>query len=106
MGAVRRCRRRKRRMDGHEMERLLAVERYRRGEGIAAIWVSLKRSRGGVYKWLSRADHEERAWYEEQSRRRHDTGRCAEDLRARIIQTRGRLEAGGRFVGGQMIAGD
>src|SRR3954447_19795579 len=104
MGAVRRCRRRERRMDGHEVERLLAVERYRRGESIAAICVSLKRSRSWFYKWLSRADHEERAWYEEQSRRRHDPGGCAEDLRARIVQTRGRLEAAGTFVRAQMIA--
>ena len=80
------------------------MERYRRGESIAAICVSLKRSRSWFYKWLSRADHEERAWYEEQSRRRHDTGRCAEDLRAGIIQTRGRLEAAGTFVSAQMIA--
>ena len=91
-------------MDGHEVERLLAVERYRRGESIAAICVSLKRSWSWFYKWLSRADHEERAWYEEQSRRRHETGACEEALRARIIQTRGRLEAAGTFVSAQMIA--
>src|SRR3954453_22801444 len=104
MGAERRCRRRKRRMDGHEVERLLAVERYRRGEAIAAICVSLKRSRSWFFKWLRPGDHEERAWYEEQSRRRHDTGGCAEDLRTEIIQTRGRLEAAGTFVSAQMIA--
>jgi transposase len=90
-------------MDGREVERLLAVERYRRGESIAAICVSLKRSRSWFYKWLSRADDEETTWYEEQSRRRHATGACDEDLRTRIIETRRRLETAGTFVSAQMI---
>jgi transposase len=91
-------------MDGREVERLLAVERYRRGESIGAICASLKRSRSWFYKWLSRADHEQRAWYEEQSRRRHDAGGCEEDLRTQIIHTRRRLESAGTFVSAQMIA--
>src|SRR3954471_14686938 len=90
-------------MDGHEVERKLAIERYRRGESIGAICVSLKRSRSWFYKWLTRADTEEKGGYEEQSRRRHDTGGCEEELRTRIIETRRRLEASGTFVSAQMI---
>jgi len=91
-------------MDGREVERLLAVQRYRRGERIGAICVSLKRSRSWFYKWLSRAEHEETGWNEERSRRRRDPGACEEDLRTRIIETRRRLEAAGTFVSAQMIA--
>jgi len=91
-------------MDGHQVERLLAVERYRRGEAIGAICASLKRSRSWFYKWLSRANPEETGWNEERSRRRHDTGACEENLRTRIIETRRRLEAAGTFVSAQMIA--
>lgn len=91
-------------MDGRGVERLLAVERYRRGERIGAICASLKRSRSWFYKWLSRAEHEETGWNEERSRRRHDPGACEEDLRTRIIETRRRLEAAGTFVSAQMIA--
>gem|GEM_PF-3882916 len=91
-------------MDGREVERLLAVERYRRGERIGANCASLKRSRSWFYKWLSRAEHEETGWNEERSRRRHDPGACEEDLRTRIIEIRRRLEAAGTFVSAQMIA--
>jgi len=91
-------------MDGREVDRLLAVERFRRGEAVGAICASLKRSRSWFYKWLSRADHQEAGWNEERSRRRHDPGACEEHLRTRIIETRRRLEAAGTFVSAQMIA--
>jgi len=91
-------------MDGQEVDRVLAVERYRRGESIAAICVSMKRSRSWFYKWLSRAEDQQTGWYEEQSRRRHDTGACEDELRNRIIETRRRLESAGTFVSAQMIA--
>lgn len=91
-------------MDGSEVERVLAIERYRKGESVEAICVSLKRSRSWFYKWLDRADQAGAEWYEEQSRRRQHTGSCEDELRQRIVQTRGRLEAEGCFVSAQMIA--
>jgi transposase len=91
-------------MDGREVERVLAIERYRKGESVDAICASLKRSRSWFYKWLDRAEEEQAGWYEEQSRRRQHTGACEDELRQRIVQTRGRLEAEGCFVSAQMIA--
>jgi putative transposase len=91
-------------MDGSEVERVLAIERYRKGESVEAICGSLKRSRSWFYKWLDRAGKEEPEWYEEHSRRRQHTGACEEELRERIVQTRERLEAEGCFVSAQMIA--
>ena len=91
-------------MGGPEVERVLAIERYRKGESVEAICVSLKRSRSWFYKWLDRADQAGPEWYEEHSRRRQHTGGCARELRQRIVQTRGRLEAEGSFVSAQMIA--
>jgi transposase len=91
-------------MDGPEVERVLAIERYRKGESVEAICASLKRSRSWFYKWLDRANEAGPGWYEEHSRRREHTGACKDELRQRIVQTRGRLEAEGSFVSAQMIA--
>jgi putative transposase len=90
-------------MDGR-VERLLAVERYRRGETVEAICASLRRSRSWFYKWLDRADEEQPAWCEERSRRPHSTGLYEEALRQQIVETRQRLESEGTFVSAQMIA--
>jgi putative transposase len=92
-------------MDGPEVERVLAVDRYRRGESVEAICSSMKRSRSWFYKWLRRAEQEQHAgWYEERSRRRLTGGSCDDDLRQRIVELRGRLESEGNFVSAQMIA--
>lgn len=94
-------------MDGREVERVLAVERYRNGESVEAICASLKRSRSWFYKWLGRAEDtlvDRPGWCEELSRRPRKTRSYESDLRDRIVQTRGRLEFEGCFVSAQMIA--
>ena len=91
-------------MDGHELDRVLAVDRYRNGESIEAICSSLKKSRSWFYKWLDRSEKPEERWYEERSRRPHHPPSCEGDLRERIVETRGRLQSEGCFVSAQMIA--
>jgi hypothetical protein len=85
---------------------VVAIERYRKGESVEAICVSLKRSRSWFYKWLDRADQAGPEWYEEQiaPAAAHGFGSCDSELRQRIVTTRGRLEAKGSFVSAQMIA--
>jgi len=90
-------------MGGHEVERLLAVERHRKGESVEAICSSMKKSRSWFYKWLNRANEVGQGWYEERSRGRH-TGGCPEELRQRIVDMRARLDAEDSFIGAQMIA--
>jgi putative transposase len=91
-------------MDGGQVERVLAVERYRKGEPVEAICTSLRRSRSWFYKWLERAEQGQEEWYEEHSRRRHHSGACEDELRQRVVEMRQRLEAEGSFVSAQMIA--
>lgn len=91
-------------MQRSEMERVWAVERYRRGEDASAICSSLGRSVRWLYKWLQRADSQEERWFEEQSRRperlRRKTPKMIEDL---IVSTREDLEREGGFCGAQSI---
>ena len=91
-------------MDGSAVERLLAVERRRKGESVESICASLKRSRSWFYKWLGRADEGQPGWFEEQSRQRHNSGACEAELQRRVVETRERLEAEGCFVSAAMIA--
>jgi putative transposase len=91
-------------MDGREVERLLAVERHRKGETIEAICCSMKKSRSWFYKWWNRFEEVGEEWYEERSRSRRNTAGWDEGTRRQILETRARLEAEGTFVGAQMIA--
>jgi putative transposase len=91
-------------MDGRRVERLLAVERHRKGESIEAICSSMKKSRSWFYKWWNRSTDIDEEWYEERSRARHKSGGCDEKVRRKIVETRGRLDAEGCFVSAQMIA--
>lgn len=91
-------------MDGRSMERVRAIERYRAGESVESICVSLKRSRSWFYKWLTRADGVDGPWFEERSRRPLDNHVYQAELRTLILETRRRLEIEGNFSGAQMIA--
>lgn len=90
-------------MERHELERQLAVARYRRGESAEAICASTKRSKSWLYKWLSRAESSGDC-YEDQSRRPHANSVYAAAERELILNTRIRLEEEGNFVSAQMIA--
>ena len=92
-------------MGRDEVERQIAVERYRRGESAEAICASTGRSKSWLYKWVERAEAADgEQWWNEQSRRPHASGAYAADERELIIATRGRLEAEGNFTGAEMIA--
>lgn len=91
-------------MEGREVERIQAVERFRNGESVEAICSSLRRSRSWFYKWLNRADGVSDPWYADQSRRPHENERYDEVTRELLIDTRQRLEKEGCFVSAQMIS--
>ncbi len=52
-------------------DRILAVRRYRRGESVKQIAISLGRSPWWVYKWLARAAQGDPDWVTDRSRRPH-----------------------------------
>ena len=91
-------------MEGREVERQEAVERFRKGESSDEICSSLNKSRSWLYKWIGRAEETRTEWYEERSRRPRKTNSCDEDMRIRIVEMRERLESEDCFVSAQMIA--
>jgi putative transposase len=87
-----------------EMERVLAVERYRRGENPRSICASVGRSVRWLYKWVERAGSAEADWYEEQPRRpRRSPGKTPEVVEELVVATREELEREGLFCGAQSI---
>jgi len=90
-------------MERHELERRLAVERYRKGESVEAICASMKRSKSWLYKWVERSLTELDDWYTERSRRPLGNGIYDQSERERIITTRLRLEQEGNFISAQMV---
>jgi putative transposase len=91
-------------MDQVEMERVRAVERYRRGESATAIATSIGRSVRWVYKWIERA-HEDGEWWAEQSRSPgRAVNRSSAEVEQLIVDARRRLIGEGGFAGAQMIA--
>ena len=90
-------------MEGHELERRAAVERFKGGESVDSICGSLKRSRSWLYKWVERSNDIDAEWYREASRKPHDNAIYEEAVRQLIVETRSRLEEEGTFVGAEMI---
>ena len=53
--------------------RILAVQRFKKGESPGSICTSLGKSKVWLYKWIKRHSEEEASWYEARSRRPHST---------------------------------
>lgn len=87
-----------------EMERVRAVERYRRGESAAAIGASIGRSVRWVYKWVERAEQGGQWWREQSRTPRRVVNRSPADVEQLIVDARRRLVRDGGFAGAQMIA--
>jgi hypothetical protein len=87
-----------------EMERVHAVERYRRGESAAAIAATLDRSVRWVYKWIERSAAAGEWWIEPPRKASRAPNRSSAEAEQRIIETRRRLIDEGGFAGAQMIA--
>lgn len=93
-------------MQRPEMERGLAVQRYRAGEDPKTICASLGKSLRWLYKWIERAETEGRdpGWFAERSRRPERIARKTPQMLAdMIVATRDELQSEGLFHGAQSI---
>lgn len=90
-------------MNRQEKERVVAVERYRNGEKVAAICRALGRTRGWFYRWLERAKHADRDWFRDRSRRPRETHRMPEEVEAVVEFFRLSLYNSGQSCGPQAI---
>ena len=87
-----------------EEDRRRAVERFLRGEGPAAICVSMGYSLRWFYKWLGRHGAGSPGWYLEASRRPHHIARQSGPELEGIVRTiRLSLDQEGAFCGAQAI---
>lgn len=90
-------------MEKHEVERVNAVERYRRGEDPRSIAASYGKSIRWLYKWVER-ENTGGSWFADASRRPHKISRkTPETIAELIVSTRARLEREGCFSGAQSI---
>ncbi len=55
--------------DEIKQQRILAVQRFRNGEGPESICASLGKSKFWLYKWVKRHSDDDASWYEDRSRR-------------------------------------
>jgi transposase len=89
-----------------ERERLLAIERYRKGERISSIARSLGHSRQWVYKWIERheAGVNDHHWQESRSTRPSGSPhRISGEMIAIVKMVRLHLYNHGLFCGAQAI---
>lgn len=91
-------------MDKAEMERVQAVERFRRGESAAAISASMGRSVRWVYKWVERSEVDGKWWIEHARKTQRAANRSSPEVEQMVIEARRRLVSEGGFAGAQMIA--
>lgn len=90
-------------MERHEVERVRAVERYRKGEDARSIAASYGRSVRWLYKWVER-EREGGAWYVDGPRRpRRVARKTPEEIATLIVSTRQELEREALFSGAQSI---
>ena len=73
-------------MDQRERERVIAVERFRNEEAVAATCATLGRSRAWLYKWAGRARDGGEDWFKARSR-------CPGRTRRTIPEVEDRVEA-------------
>jgi transposase InsO family protein len=87
-----------------ELERCLAVERYRDGESPSAICASLGRSREWFYKWLRRFESGNPNWFRDRSRRPlQSPATTSGEIEQLVIAVRRSLESQNVFHGAQAI---
>jgi len=92
-------------MGGSEMERVRAVERYRRGEAPSEICASLGRSARWLYKWIERAEAGAENWWTEKPRRPQRVANRSEPaVEQLVVEIRDRLERDRQFSGAHSIA--
>lgn len=87
-----------------EWYRQRAIERYSRGEQVAAICRALGRTRQWFYKWLERWQTGDPQWYQEHSRAPSQCpGRTPEEIEEIVEHVRLWLYNRGEFCGAQVI---
>ncbi|MCF6286069.1 MAG: IS481 family transposase [Candidatus Hydrogenedentes bacterium] len=87
-----------------EQRRVLALERFGKGEEPEAIWVSLGRSKSWFYKWVARERRGGGGWFEEGSRRpAASPNRTPGEIEEIVKMVRLSLYNKGEFCGAQAI---
>lgn len=87
-----------------EQRRILAVERYQKGEAPRAIWTSLGCSKPWLYKWVNRYRNDDDEWFTETSRRpERCPRRTPQEIEEIVKLVRLNLYNKGEFCGAQAI---
>lgn len=91
--------------DREQQRRQAAVARYLAGESPASIGRAFRRSPRWLFKWLRRQRSGRQDWFEERSRRPHQSPRqTPEGVQQAVLQTRQQLQRQELFCGAQAIA--